>query len=131
MESSALRETMVSYSRMGVDNFFYGLQAVLIGTVDTVRVAASYPLLIGFAVGFLTASVVHSLLNADHIAHVPSMLLRDASTSFQKVHPASADGTYQHSYTDYVKNVSRMKSVFYLSGIVLIAILMSATLFFK
>lgn len=116
---------------MGVDNFFYGLQAALSSTVDTLRIAASYPLLTGFAVGFLAASIVHSMLTAEHIKHVPAMVLRDTSTSFQKVHPPSADGTYQHSYTDYARNVGRMKTVFYLSGIGLIAVLMIVSLAFK
>lgn len=115
---------------MGVDNFFFGMQAVLASVIDTLRIVSSYTMFIGFIIGFLAASVVHALLTAERASHVPSMLFRDPATSFSKVHPAAADGTYLNSYKDYASNVEKMKTVFYMSGVLIIIFLIIVTLVF-
>ena len=116
---------------MDVDNFFFGVQATLESIVETIRITSSYALFLGFIVGYVTASVIHAMLSAEHIKHVPSMVLRDTSVSFQKVHPAGHDGTFDHSYTAYAKNVQRMKTVFFSAALALIILLMIATVTFK
>ena len=113
---------------MHVDNFFFGLQAAFSSTIDTLRIATSYPLPIGFLMGFFAASVVHTLLTADRISHVPSMVLHDPSVSFQKMYPPSADGSFQYSYATYSRNVERLKMGFYATGVLVISFLMIVTL---
>lgn len=116
---------------MDVDNFFFGMQAVSASVVDTLRVTSRYPMFIGFIIGFGAASIIHAMLTAEHVKHIPSMVLHDPSVSFQKMYPAGSDGTFTHSYTDYAKNVERMKTIFYSSTLLIILLLMLATATFK
>lgn len=116
---------------MDVDNFFFGVQAAAASVVDTLRVTSGYPMFIGFIIGFGAASVIHAMLTAEHVKHIPSMVLRDSSVSFQKMYPAGTDGTFTHSYSDYARNVERMKTVFYSSTLLIILLLMLATVAFK
>lgn len=116
---------------MDVDNFFFGVQSSLSSVVDTLRVTFRYQMFLGFIVGFGTASIIHSMLTAEHVRQIPSMVLHDPSISFQKMYPAGSDGTFTHSYSDYSRNVERMKTVFYSSALLIILLLMLATLAFK
>lgn len=116
---------------MDVDNFFFGVQAILASVVDTLRVTSRYPMFIGFIIGFGAASVIHAMLTAEHVKHIPAMVLRDPSVSFQKMYPAGQDGAFTHSYADYARNVERMKTVFYSSSLLLILLLMLATVALK
>ncbi len=116
---------------MDVDNFFFGVQAILASVVDTLRVTSRFPMFIGFVIGFGAASVIHAMLTAEHVKHLPSMVLHDPSVSFQKMYPAGSDGTFSHSYADYTKNVERIKTVFFTSTLLLILLLMLATIAFK
>jgi|GEM_PF-3687341 len=116
---------------MDVDNFFFGVQAILSSIVDTLRITSRYPMFIGFIMGFATASIIHAMLTAEHVRHIPSMVLRDPSISFQKVYPPASDGTFSHSYIAYARNVQRMKTIFYGVALLLIILLMLATVAFK
>jgi hypothetical protein len=114
---------------MGVDNFFFGVQASMESIVETIRLASRYQLFLGFIFGFITASVIHALLSAEHIRHVPSMVLRDPSVSFQKVYPASKGGSFDHSYASFMKNVQQMKTIFYLGAFFIITLLIVVVTF--
>lgn len=112
---------MISYFCM--DNFFYGLQAVIVGAIDLIRRITTYKLFWGFSLGFLTSTILHGFLLSDQPRHVVAMVLKDPATSFQKVFPADAKKTFRHSYQAYVKRVGKMKLVFSIAGI-LIALLL-------
>lgn len=116
---------------MSADNFFFGIQGTLASVLDTLRVVSSFPMFIGFIIGFLAASIIHGLLTAERASHLPSMILHDPAVSFSKVYPAATDGTFTNSYADYSRNVQKMKTVFYVFGISTIILLMLASLLFS
>lgn len=116
---------------MNVDNFFFGVQASLSSVIDAFRIISKYPMFIGFLVGYFAASVVYAMMTADHVKHVPTMVLEDPSVSFSKVHPPKNDGTFSHGYADYLKSVERMKTIFHVIGFLFIALLMLVSLALK
>ena len=116
---------------MDVDNFFFGIQAALGSVVETLRVVSRYQLFLGFIVGFAVASVIHAILSSEHIRHVPAMVLSDPSKSFQTVYPAGHNGSFDHSFTNYAKNVQNLKTIFYVAALLIIILLMLVTFAFK
>jgi hypothetical protein len=116
---------------MEADNFFYGLQAILSGIVDALRVALTFKLFWGFVLGFLVSTIVHAFLVADNVKHLPTMMFNDTSVSFQKIYPRAQDTPYEHSFALYAKNVDRLKSVFYSASTVIVIVLMFLSLTLK
>ncbi len=95
-----------------MDNFFLGLRAVLLEAKGTLALVTAYPLFWGFAVGFLTSTLVHAFLIVDHPKQVSDALFLDKSSSFSKQFPPRADGTFGKSYADYSRMVDRVKITF-------------------
>ena len=104
---------MISYFYM--DNFFFGIQAVVTGVIDLVRRITAYQLFWGFSLGFLVSTILHGFLLSDHPKFLPDMLLKDNATSFQKIFSQDSKRTYNQSFQLYVKNVDKVKFVFALS----------------
>ncbi len=100
-----------------MDNFFLGLRAVLLEAKGTIAFVTAYPLFWGFAMGFLTSTLVHAFLIMDHPKQVADALLLDKSTGFSKLYPARPDGTFGKSYADYSRMVDRVKITFLSAGL--------------
>ena len=116
---------------MSADNFFFGVQANLAGVIDVFRVATQQKLFWGFVLGFVISSVIHAFLVAEHVRHIPTMMLSDASTSFQKLYPRQANAPFDQSFCVYSQNVERIKSMLYLCGLLIVISLLALMLSFK
>ncbi len=95
-----------------MDNFLLGLRAVLLESKDVLSRVTAYPMFWGFATGFLTSTLVHAFLIVGSPRQVPDVLFRDKATSFEKLYPARADGSYTKSYADYSRMADRVKITF-------------------
>jgi len=113
-----------------MDNLLLGLRAVLLGSKDTLSRVAAYPLFWGFAVGFFTSTLVHAFLILDHPRQATDVLFSDKSTSFEKLYPARADGTYAKSYTDFSRMADRAKIAF-LSAFLCVTVILLIVLLTK
>mgnify|MGYP001588506784 FL=1 len=112
---------MIPYFYM--DNFFFGLQAVMVGTIDLVRRIFAYKVFWGFAFGFFVSTVFHAFLLSDNPRHIATMLLKDHASGFQKLYQPDTKNVYHHSFRDYMKQVDKMKFTFSLSGMFLLLLL--------
>ena len=108
---------MIPYLYM--DNFFFGLQAVIAETIDLLRRLTAYELFWGFALGFLTATILHAFLFSLHPKYIPSILWQDQAISFQKMHKPNARHVYKDSFEAHIVTVNKIKFVFALSGIII------------
>lgn len=95
-----------------MQNFFLGLKAILLEAFDTLSQVSDYPMFWGFAMGFLTSTIVHAFLITDSPRHVSTVLFEDKSKGFQKLYPRKANGSFIRSYSEYSRIADRTKSVF-------------------
>lgn len=114
-----------------MENFFFGIQALLVGMIDVLRGITRFQLFWGFTLGFLVSTLVHAFLIANSVKELPTMVFDDKAISFEKIHAREMNAPYIQSYTTYSKNVDKLKFVFYLAGFFLITLLMLITLSVK
>ena len=107
-----------------MDNFFFGLQAVLSGAVELLRSVADYPLFWGFALGFFISTLIHGFLLTEHPSDLSSMLFHNHEKGYAKVSDAKRKHTYPHSFEQYVQQSNQLKSVFALAGIIIAFLLL-------
>lgn len=100
-----------------MDNFFFGLQAVVSGSIDLIRRVAAHELFWGFSLGFLFSTLLHGFLLSEDPKHLPTMLLKDRAIAFQKMYPPDEKNKYHKSFQTYVKNANRIQFTFLISGI--------------
>lgn len=98
-----------------MNNFLEGIRAVFGGLMSLLVGVANYPLFWGFALGFFTSTLVHAFLMTDNPRQIPAVLFEDKSTSFEKLYPRKADGTYAKSYADFSQTAKRTKLLFSLA----------------
>lgn len=92
-----------------MDNFLLGLRAVLGELKNTVAHLGNYPLLWGFAFGFLTSTIVHAFLMTEHPGQIRTVLFEDKAKGFEKLFPPKEGGSFGKSYTEYSRMVDRTK----------------------
>ena len=107
---------------MGIDNFFFGVQAIFSGLVDTVRILFLYRMFWGFVLGILVSTILHAFLFAEKAKHIPAMVLNDTAVSFQKLYQKT-DGSFDQSFAVYAKNVQHIKMTFYICAIIVTLVL--------
>jgi len=95
-----------------MNNFLEGMRAVFGGLTDLLLGVTNYPLFWGFSLGFLVSTLVHAFLMTDNPRQIPTVLFQDKSTSFEKLYPRKANGTYAKSYADFSKAAKRTKILF-------------------
>ena len=115
---------------MDLDNFFFGLQSVSHGAIDLARLITKFELFWGFTLGFIVSTLVHGVLMTDNPRDVPSMVLQDKATSFQKIYDRQEGDSYKQSFHSYSQNVNKMKLTFALAGLLVVLVLLIALLSF-
>ena len=103
-----------------MDNFFYGLQALSVSLLETIRRAFAYQLFWGFVCGFGVSTIVHAYLFSDNPKAFASMVFQDKAKSFQKTYAKSETNKYTVSFSDYVKKVTKIKSSILISLILIL-----------
>jgi hypothetical protein len=114
-----------------MDNFFFGLQAIMTDLIDLFRLIAAYQLFWGFSIGFLASTILHAFITSDDAKHVPLMAFSDKAKSFEKIYSRDPNSSYQHSYFAYSKNVDKLKTMLYVSGLFLIITLLIVFVSFR
>ena len=107
-----------------MDNFFFGLQAVLSGMIDLLRSVADYPLFWGFALGFLISTLIHGFLLSEHPSDLTPMLFHDNVKGYATVSDENRKHMYPHSFEQYEQRANKLKSVFALAGIIIAFLLL-------
>jgi len=113
-----------------MNNFIFGVDAVLFSMSTIIKSLIRYPLFWGFAVGFLVSTLVHGFLISGNPKHVPVILFNENSASFQKLHKQKKNGLYTNSYSDFLKIAERVKLVFSLAFLLFASIVLLALLKF-
>ena len=111
-----------------MENFLLGLEAIYNGTVLSVKQITQYQLFWGFVTGFLVSTLVHGFLITDNTRHVPTILLRDKSISFQKLHQREEGMPYQTSFHTFSKNADKLKITFGIAFILLMFVVLLAVI---
>lgn len=105
-----------------MDNFLGGFHAVMLGLVDTMAQVADYPLFWGFAVGFLTSTIVHAFLLTDHPRDIPTVLFQEKAKGFEQLYAPEKGSTYTKSYAEYSKTAHRTKLLFLIAASIVLLV---------
>ena len=94
-----------------MDNFIFGLSAVLQGTIKTLSQVMEYELFWGFILGFFTSTIVHTLLIVEKPTDIPFILFRDQAIAFEHTHNMQGD-KYNSSFHVFCDAVNKIKLTF-------------------
>lgn len=111
-----------------MNNFVFGVQAIARGMSNAIHYVTQFPLFWGFALGFVTSTLVHGFLISDHPKQLPTLLFHNKMRGFQKLHTQSVNGSYLASYSEFSVMATKVKFVFGLAftlcaGIILLVLL--------
>jgi len=96
----------------------------MVGTINFVRVISSYQLFWGFALGFFISTVFHAFLVADNVKGVPMMVFGDKAVAFEKLYPRDQDAPYPKAFSEFSRNVDKVKFIFTTSALIAVVILL-------
>jgi|GEM_PF-1305776 len=111
-------------------NFIFGAYGIGRGIEDSILFLIHQPLLWGFAIGFLLASILHSLLICEHPKHYLHVIVSSNEKSFKTMCPPALNGSYKVSYFYYSKIANGIKIFFSLSMLIFIFIIFLSLLRF-
>lgn len=103
-----------------MDNFFFGLQAIAVGVLETCRQILSQELFLGFCVGFFVSTCVHLYVVNESPRHLPRMVLTNAKKSFSHVHAGKRAEDHPKLFSAHEKDVQQAQFAFLLFAIVII-----------
>lgn len=95
-----------------MENFIFGIQSITTGMAQSIISVSQYSLFWGFGFGFFVSTLMHAFLITDNPRQVPSMLLRSPAKGFEQLHEKGQSGTYEVSYSSYMKKATHVKFVF-------------------
>lgn len=109
-----------------MDNFFFGIVAVMRGGSFVLENILEYQLLWGFGLGFLVAALVHALLYGNSPRNFSDLLFKDKAIAFQKMAKAKRkkDGTYVGSYSEFKQTCSSVRVIFVMSVFIFLVIVL-------
>jgi hypothetical protein len=107
---------------VGMENFIFGLQNSAYAIHHTILIIVRHQVVWGVALGIGIATLIHLLVSVEDPRHLPHMLTRSASASFDKLAPRNPDGTYQMSYSHFEHEYNRLRFVFYSAVLVFLII---------
>ena len=105
-----------------MDNFIFGMQAVLNGTLVSVKQITQYQLFWGFSIGFLVSTIVHGFLISESPRQIPTILFQDKAVSFEKIHPRKEDESFSSSFFLFSKTADKVKISFLLAALLFLLI---------
>lgn len=99
---------------MSLSNLNAALGATGLNIKVFITSIALNPTFIGFIVGFIGATAIYLLIMSEEKAHVLSMVFSTTPTSsFQRLANRNTDGTYEMSYTDFLRGYNRVRVLFF------------------
>ncbi|MFH0818373.1 MAG: hypothetical protein V1898_00010 [Patescibacteria group bacterium] len=115
-----------------MENFVFGVGAVSRAMSFTLKSIAQYQLLWGFGFGFFISTLVHGFLISDSPGHLSTILFQNRAESFEKINAIKrkANGTYNVSFSDFIKIVDRTRFVFSLALLVFMSTIFLALIKF-
>ena len=69
------------------------------------------PIIIGFIFGILFATLIIGFIITSNPRHIPTILRYSPYDGFQKIGHRATDGTYQTSFTEFMKHHTRVRMV--------------------
>ena len=98
-----------------MNNFILGVDATLYNLTVLLKSTTEYALFWGFAIGFLIATLVHGFLISGGAKNVPKILFKDESLAFQEIYPQQESGKYGVAFSSFLQKVREIRSIFSLS----------------
>jgi hypothetical protein len=113
-----------------MNNFIFGVDAVLSSLSGVLKVFIANPWFWGFSIGLLISTLVHGFILSANPKQVPIILFNSKADSFQKIHAPQKNGSYQVSYSEFAKIAEEVKLVFSLSLFLFLSIVLAALVIF-
>jgi len=109
-----------------MDNFIFGLQAILVGVLETFRQIVSQELFLGFCIGFFVSTCVHLYVVNESPRHLPRMVLTNAKKSFSHVHAGKRPEDHPELFLQHEQDVHQAKFAFLLFSLVIVLFILIA-----
>jgi hypothetical protein len=113
-----------------MNNFIFGVDAVLSNLSDILKLFTANPWFWGFSIGLLISTLTHGFILSANPKRVPVILFNSKAIGFQKLHQPQKNGLYKTSYSEFAKLAEEVKFVFSCSLFLFLAIVFAAVIRF-
>jgi hypothetical protein len=93
-----------------MDNFLYGLEAVLSNSWRSMLQLTQYQLFWGFAIGFFMSTMVHAFLATDSPKQAATMVFQKKENSYQTIHQKEVPVEETAHFDTHSRQVDQMRS---------------------
>jgi hypothetical protein len=93
-----------------MDNFLYGLEAILTNSWRSMIQLTQYQLFWGFAIGFFMSTLVHAFLATENPKQAAAMVLQKKENSFQSIHNKNMTEEHLEHFDAHSQQVDQIRS---------------------